>query len=166
MSSTTAHTATYFTKVADEEHSKFQKSCEIWNKVLEEGTAPEDVQGDILCAIGQANLFQNKRLKQFKDLIELHRDESAEKKATESDLAGFWDMIYHQVEDVHKRFNSLESMRSRNWESEEKPEITNSQKSASVKKPKVSPIKDLHKKQAMESTPRLTGKHKSDHKET
>ena len=83
---------------------------------MDDESAPDHVQGQILSAIGQANLFQNKRFKQFKELIELHKDKNAEKKATEADLSGFWEMIYYQVEDVHKRFSQLEELKSKNWE--------------------------------------------------
>ena len=131
MLSTTTQTASYFNRVVEEEHVKFKRNCEIWNKILEDGSAPVAVHGDILCTIGQANLFQNKRFKQFKDLIELHQDESAEKKATESDLKGFWEMIHYQVEDVHNRFHSLEEMKLRNWAKEEKPEVEKLQTSFS-----------------------------------
>ena len=129
-------TVTYFNKIVEEEHVKFRRSCEIWKKILEDGSAPVDVHGDILCAIGQANLFQNKRLKQFKDLIDQYRDENAEKKTTESDLEGFWDMILYQVKDVHKRFDSLENMKSRNWVKVEKPANLQTSISGKMAKPK------------------------------
>ena len=116
--------ARHFNEIVAKEETKFRKCCKIWNKVLEENSAPENVQGQILSAIGQANLFQNKRFKQFKELIELHKDETAEKKATEEDLQGFWEMIHFQVEDVHKRFQDLEDLRAKNWE-EEKAKTTN-----------------------------------------
>jgi len=136
--------AIYFNHIVEKEEIKFRQSCTIWNKVLEAGSAPERVHGQILSAIGQANLFQNKRFKQFKELIELHKDKNAEKKATEADLAGFWEMIYYQVEDVHKRFSALEELKSRDWE-EEKPESKEPVKPAVLKVKTKQPVKNLKK---------------------
>lgn len=107
--------AMYFHQLVDKEEAKFKDCCAKWNKILAEDNVPEQAQGNILAAIGQALLFQNKRFKQFKELIELHKDKSAEKAAYASDLHGFWEMIYYQVEDVHKRFDEIELLRSNNW---------------------------------------------------
>lgn len=106
----------HFTALVSSEEEKFSSCCEKWNKVMEENTAPEKDHGNILAAIGQAQLFMRKRFKQFKELIELHKDKTAEKAAHASDLDGFWEMIYFQVEDVHKRFAELEVLQNNNWE--------------------------------------------------
>lgn len=106
-----------FTKLVATEEAIFTSSLNKWNKILENGV-PEEVQGDILAAIGQAQLFTQKRFKQFKELIELHKDKNAEKVALASDLDGFWDMIYFQVKDVHKRFSELDVLEKNNWHKE------------------------------------------------
>ncbi|XP_047125980.1 metacaspase-2 isoform X1 [Hydra vulgaris] len=106
-----------FTKLVATEEAIFTSSLNKWNKILENGV-PEEVQGDILAAIGQAQLFTQKRFKQFKELIELHKDKNAEKVALASDLDGFWDMIYFQVKDVHKRFSELDVLEKNNWQKE------------------------------------------------
>ena len=31
------------------------------------------------------------------------------------DLAGFWDMVHIQVEQIHKRFDDLVELKKRNW---------------------------------------------------
>ncbi|XP_066919150.1 disks large-associated protein 5-like [Clytia hemisphaerica] len=114
----------HFTNLVANEESKFRTSIDRWEKILEEKTTPEQHHGNILAAIGQAQLFMRKRFNQFKELIELHKvscqkDKSAEKAAHASDLDGFWEMIYYQVEDVHKRFENLDALEKNGWVNEE-----------------------------------------------
>ncbi|XP_066919613.1 disks large-associated protein 5-like isoform X2 [Clytia hemisphaerica] len=109
----------HFTNLVAKEESKFRTSIDRWEKILEEKTTPEQHHGNILAAIGQAQLFMRKRFNQFKELIELHKDKSAEKAAHASDLDGFWEMIYYQVEDVHKRFENLDALEKNGWVNEE-----------------------------------------------
>lgn len=116
--------ATYFHQLVVKEEIKFKECCDKWNKILEEDNVPEEAHGNILSAIGQALLFQNKRFKQFKELIELHKDKSAEKAAYASDLHGFWEMIFYQVEDVHKRFADIELLRLNNWEEKKVEQVS------------------------------------------
>jgi len=116
--------AMYFHHLVVKEEIKFKECCDKWNKILEEDNVPEEAHGNILSAIGQALLFQNKRFKQFKELIELHKDKSAEKAAYASDLHGFWEMIFYQVEDVHKRFADIELLRLNNWEEKKVEQVS------------------------------------------
>ncbi|XP_057313401.1 disks large-associated protein 5-like isoform X2 [Hydractinia symbiolongicarpus] len=130
----------HFTALVSSEEEKFSSCCEKWNKVMEENTAPEKDHGNILAAIGQAQLFMRKRFKQFKELIELHKDKTAEKAAHASDLDGFWEMIYFQVKDVHKRFAELEVLQNNNWEEPQDSckavkKVTKVKKNVVVKKP-------------------------------
>ena len=124
--------AIYFHQLVEKEETKFKLSSDRWNQILKEDSPPEEFHGNILAAIGQSLLFQNKRFKQFKELIELHKDKSAEKAAHVSDLDGFWDMIHIQVEDVHKRFAELELLKSNNWEEKKVEPVL---KTKHVKKP-------------------------------
>lgn len=56
------------------------------------------------------------------------QDKSAEKAAHESDLDGFWEMIFYQVEDVHKRFEELNKLQENGW-------VAEAQQVPQVKKP-------------------------------
>ena len=59
------------------------------------------MHGDILSAIGKGNLLLSGRMKQFRMLIEQYRDGSKGiscKKTLLTDLQGFWDMVYLQVQ--------------------------------------------------------------------
>lgn len=73
------------------------------------------VIGRIRLAIGQSNLFINERFRQFNGLIEDCEAGRGEKKILVEDLAGFWDMIYYQVEDLKSKYAALEELRRNGW---------------------------------------------------
>ncbi|PIK50585.1 putative microtubule-associated protein futsch-like isoform X4 [Apostichopus japonicus] len=77
---------------------------------------PEDVRGDIRSAIGKAQLLMNQRFHQFSGLIEQCRLGLGEKRTHTTDLQGFWDMVYFQIEDVNKMFANLSTLRENNWQ--------------------------------------------------
>ena len=55
------------------------------------------------------------RFNQFEGLIDDCELKRGEKETKLDDLQGFWDMIYFQVEDVDKKFISLDKVKSNNW---------------------------------------------------
>lgn len=55
------------------------------------------------------------RFNQFEGLIDDCQLKRGEKETKLDDLQGFWDMIYFQVEDVYKKFISLDKVKSNNW---------------------------------------------------
>ncbi|XP_031571453.1 disks large-associated protein 5-like isoform X2 [Actinia tenebrosa] len=119
----------YFRDLVSSETEKLNLLCERWEKVMEsDNCLPEEAKGNIRTAIGQAQLLISQRFKQFSGLINLSEDETAEKKATMSDLQGFWDMIYFQVEDVNTKMDSLEKQKEKNWIVETKQAKTASKK--------------------------------------
>lgn len=71
--------------------------------------------GRIRLAIGQSNLFINERFRQFSGLIEDCEAKRGEKAILVEDLAGFWDMIYYQVEDLKRKYADLEEMQRNGW---------------------------------------------------
>lgn len=56
------------------------------------------VQGQIRTVIGQAQLIISQRFKQFSGLVDNCEFKLGEKETTCTDLQGFWDMIYFQVQ--------------------------------------------------------------------
>ncbi len=83
----------------------------------------ENFKGDIRCACGLAKLLIDERLAQFSELIDKCENTNSVKYNKEldgkvvlaSDLQGFWDMIFHQVVDVEKRFFNLSRLKQNNW---------------------------------------------------
>ena len=78
------------------------------------------VRGQIRTTVGQAQLLLAQRFKQFTGLVDDCEFQRGEKETTCTDLQGFWDMIYYQVEDVDAKFVKLDKLKEANWQ-EEKP---------------------------------------------
>lgn len=72
-------------------------------------------------AVGQARLLMKERFGQFSGLVDDCEFGRGEKITTCTDLQGFWDMVYFQVEDVDRKFNALKEAEGRGWTEEKKP---------------------------------------------
>jgi len=109
--------ADYFRNLLKDTRTQLTAKCEIWNKFLEENdeNIDENVKGSIRTVVGQANLVMRERGKQFESLIHSHEFGTSEKVINSSDLQGFWDMIYFQVEDVEQKFKDLQKRKEENW---------------------------------------------------
>lgn len=123
----------YFRHTIQSEKDRLNALCEKWNlKLSGEEEIPEAAQGQIRSAVGQAQLLVNKRFKQFSGLVDDCEFGTGEKEILASDLQGFWDVIYFQVDDVHDKFEHLVKLEANNWELD-KPKIQ--RKKVTKKKP-------------------------------
>ncbi|KAL7632316.1 UNVERIFIED_CONTAM: hypothetical protein RMT77_017359 [Armadillidium vulgare] len=103
----------------------------------------EEVKGKLLAASGKAKLLITQKLEQFKGLCfkNINTSPSDEFATTNEDLAGFWDMVKIQVENVKDLFKEIDQLRLNNWK-EVKNQISNStnkipaKKVITIKKPK------------------------------
>jgi len=113
--------ADHFRNLLKDTRTQLTEKCDIWNKFLEENdeNIDENVKGSIRTVVGQANLVMRERGKQFESLIHSHEFGTSEKVINSSDLQGFWDMIYFQVEDVEQKFVDLQKRKERNWAEDE-----------------------------------------------
>ncbi|KAF7282827.1 hypothetical protein GWI33_001965 [Rhynchophorus ferrugineus] len=109
--------AGYFTNKLNMEIERLTSLCDQWEAYLNGSEVPDEARSSIDVAIGQSKLLMSKKFQQFRGLIDQCRSPNAtEKSITCSDLHGFWDMIYMQVEDLDKRFNNLDKLKENNWE--------------------------------------------------
>jgi len=79
---------------------------------------PEECRENILSTVGLAKLLMAQKLTQFRGLCDKNINVSVEEDPfvpTAGDLAGFWDMVHIQVEQVHNRFAELQKLRSEGW---------------------------------------------------
>merc|ERR1712158_287196 len=120
------------------------------NAVDESKKIPEEVRDSILAAVGKAKLLMSQKLVQFRGLCDKNiaaMDPNAEPDPfvpTSEDLAGFWDMVYIQVEHIHFLFAELRELRSNGWKrpepvskkAVEQSSISPSKRGASVTKKK------------------------------
>ncbi|KAJ8263892.1 hypothetical protein GJAV_G00142780 [Gymnothorax javanicus] len=116
------HDVPYFRSVLAEETARLDALCEEWGQRTDDPSIPEDCRDRMLTAVGQARLLMKERFGQFQGLVDDCDLGRGEKVTTCTDLQGFWDMVYFQVEDVLKKFSALKEAESRGWKEELKPE--------------------------------------------
>lgn len=85
-----------------------QAKLEQKDKELQEDKIDEEFLGAIRTTIGQAKLLMSQRFKQFSKLIDDCEFKTGPLPTRLDDLAGFWEMISFQVDDVRQKFKCLE----------------------------------------------------------
>ncbi|NP_001090081.1 uncharacterized protein LOC735156 [Xenopus laevis] len=100
------HDVPYFRDILKSESEKLRCLCCEWDKRIELDI-PEDAKDVIRTTVGQTRLLMTERFKQFEGLVDNCEFKRGEKETTLTDLEGFWDMIYYQIEDVNKKFFNL-----------------------------------------------------------
>lgn len=86
-----------------------EEAAEEENSRQAEAIKQEEILGTIRSTIGQAKLLMSQRFKQFSELIDNCEWQKGNLPTRIDDLVGFWDMILYQVNDVMKKFESLEA---------------------------------------------------------
>ncbi|KAM6951063.1 disks large-associated protein 5 [Aplochiton taeniatus] len=114
------HDIPYFRSEMVCETSKLTGLCHLWEPRVEDETIPEEMRDCMRTAVGQARLLMKERFGQFGGLVDDCELGRGEKITTCSDLQGFWDMVYYQVEDVYKKFGALKELESNGWVEEQK----------------------------------------------
>ncbi|GBP62754.1 Guanylate kinase-associated protein mars [Eumeta japonica] len=113
----------HFRQQLNSEIVRMTKMCETWDQIFANEDLPEPVQEQILSATGQARLLMSQKFQQFSGLVD--RCAAGEEcvgggLVTPTDLQGFWDMIFIQVENIDLRFIELEKLKRRGWTEDEK----------------------------------------------
>ncbi|XP_056153552.1 disks large-associated protein 5 [Lampris incognitus] len=114
------HDVPYFRSEMNKETERLLGLCDLWGAKLDDESIPEEMQDRMRTAIGQARLLMKERFAQFSGLTDDCELGRGEKITTCTDLQGFWDMVYFQVEDVNKKFDALKEAESRGWLEEHK----------------------------------------------
>ena len=81
------------------EGSRLTDLCNCYEELLSNCEIPEEETGSVRTVIGQAHLLQRERFTQFAGLVNDFENKTGEKEITPTDLEGFWEMIYLQVND-------------------------------------------------------------------
>lgn len=85
---------------------RIQESLELEIKmaeaILSDESTPEEVKGHIMAAIGKTNMLFSHKFSQFRELCRRNIEPRANDSflVSGSDLAGFWDLVMMQVNDV------------------------------------------------------------------
>ncbi|KAA0202223.1 hypothetical protein HAZT_HAZT009956 [Hyalella azteca] len=110
----------YFLKIVAQEVSELEAGVEQLDKDLEAhgSIMTEEVRGKLLAASGKTKLLISQKIKQFKGLCQKNiagQQEGEQFPTTCEDLAGFWDMVSLQVEDVRAMHSALAQLRTNGW---------------------------------------------------
>jgi hypothetical protein len=109
----------YFIKILENEIFKFEEQICDWEEELNIGAdIPEEARDTILTVIGMGKLLMAQKLTQFRGLCDKNIHVTREEDPfvpTNMDLAGFWDMVHIQIEQIHTRFQGLHVLKSDNW---------------------------------------------------
>ncbi|XP_033624131.1 disks large-associated protein 4-like [Asterias rubens] len=106
----------YYLRIVNEEQSRLETLSMAANKDMEKELS-EEVCGKLRATIGKAYLLTHKKFKQFRGLCEqnVNPSEADVLSVTDLDLAGFWDMVLIQVDDVNSMFKEIEGFRQNGW---------------------------------------------------
>lgn len=133
------HDGHYFIRILENEIFKFEEQICDFEEDLGNEAIPEDIRDSILAAIGKAKLLMSQKLTQFRGLCDKNIKSNIEEDPfvpTSEDLAGFWDMVYIQVEHIHSLFAELSTLRQNGWKRPELKTVTKKpdpQKSSTTK---------------------------------
>jgi hypothetical protein len=109
----------YFIKVLENEIFHLEEQICDWEEELNTGVSiPEDTRDTIITVVGMGKLLMAQKLTQFRGLCDKNIHVTKEEDpfvATNMDLAGFWDMVHIQVEQIHTRFQALRELKTANW---------------------------------------------------
>ncbi|XP_032358931.1 disks large-associated protein 5 isoform X1 [Etheostoma spectabile] len=144
------HDVPYFRSEIANETNRLTTLSVLWESKVEDESIPEEMRDCMRTAVGQARLLMKERFTQFSGLVDDCDLGRGEKITTCTDLQGFWDMVYYQVEDVYKKFNTLKEAESRGWVEEHKPPPPPRQRKG-VKKASAAPAKTTGTKVAAKS---------------
>ncbi|XP_026171376.1 disks large-associated protein 5 isoform X2 [Mastacembelus armatus] len=142
------HDVPYFRSEIANETDRLTSLCVHWESKVKDESIPEEMRDRMRTAVGQARLLMKERFNQFSGLVDDCELGRGEKITTCTDLQGFWDMVYFQVEDVTKKFNALKEAEDRGWVEEHKPPP---QQRKAVKKPPTAAAKPTGSKAAAKS---------------
>lgn len=142
----------YFIKVLENEIFKFEEQICDFEEDLNSGQIlPDESRDNVLTVIGMAKLLMAQKLTQFRGLCDKNINVSREEDPfvpTGQDLAGFWDMVHIQVEQIHTRFQGLKELKKNGW-AVKSPEAKNNKTNKSKKNVGLNkPIKPKEKSEA------------------
>lgn len=144
----------YYLDLVEQEKASISELVRDAEKTLETkgNQLNEDAIGAIRSAIGKANLLMQKKCKQFEELCDANINSSeGEQFATlNEDLAGFWDMLSIQFNEVRKAFGGLDEP-SKEPENDSSNNNNNKDKASRAgNKPKLSAQKDQERREKLQ----------------
>merc|ERR1740128_838211 len=142
----------YFIKVLENEIFKFEEQiCDFEEELSMRPDIPEEGREFILLTVGMAKLLMGQKMQQFRGLCDKNNNVGKEEDPfvpTSQDLAGFWDMVHIQVDQVHGKFAELQKLRSQGWKIKKPEPIKKAAGKKGSNKTVNKPIKPKEKSEA------------------
>ncbi|XP_063222343.1 uncharacterized protein LOC134530941 [Bacillus rossius redtenbacheri] len=118
VTTTSAKDGHHFLQLLKRELARLDGEARVVEADLEAGAHLSEVTlGKLRAAAGQARLLMTQKLQQFEGLCHKNLAQSSDEPfpTTSEDLAGFWDMVMLQVDQVDGLFAEISELRANNW---------------------------------------------------
>ncbi|KAK2921277.1 hypothetical protein Q8A73_000762 [Channa argus] len=105
----------FFLRLLQTEVERIEGWCQNMEREAEENELPEEILELIRNAVGSAQMLMSQKVQQFFHLCQQSVDPSAYPQPTSQDLAGFWDLLQLNIEDVRVKFQDLQRLKDSGW---------------------------------------------------
>ncbi|KAL0961737.1 hypothetical protein UPYG_G00331080 [Umbra pygmaea] len=105
----------FFLRLLQTEVERMEGWCQNMEREAEENELPEEVLELIRNAVGSAQILMSQKVQQFFRLCQQSVDPSAYPQPTTQDLAGLWDLLQINMEDVRVKFQDLQRLKDCGW---------------------------------------------------
>uniref|UniRef100_A0A3Q3L7K3 Discs, large (Drosophila) homolog-associated protein 3 n=1 Tax=Mastacembelus armatus TaxID=205130 RepID=A0A3Q3L7K3_9TELE len=105
----------FFLRLLQTEVERMESWCQNMEREAEENELPEEILELIRNAVGSAQMLMSQKVQQFFRLCQQSMDPSAYPQPTSQDLAGFWDLLQLNIEDVRVKFQDLQRLKDSSW---------------------------------------------------
>uniref|UniRef100_A0A8C9XZB0 Discs, large (Drosophila) homolog-associated protein 3 n=1 Tax=Sander lucioperca TaxID=283035 RepID=A0A8C9XZB0_SANLU len=105
----------FFLRLLQTEVERMEGWCQNMEREAEENELPEEILELIRNAVGSAQMLMSQKVQQFFRLCQQSVDPSAYPQPTSQDLAGFWDLLQLNIEDVRVKFQDLQRLKDSGW---------------------------------------------------
>uniref|UniRef100_A0A3P9A6B1 Discs, large (Drosophila) homolog-associated protein 3 n=1 Tax=Esox lucius TaxID=8010 RepID=A0A3P9A6B1_ESOLU len=105
----------FFLRLLQTEVERMEGWCQNMEREAEENELPEEVLELIRNAVGSAQMLMSQKVQQFFRLCQQSVDPLAYPQPSSQDLAGLWDLLQLNMEDVRVRFQDLQRLKDSGW---------------------------------------------------
>ncbi|XP_034017450.1 disks large-associated protein 3 [Thalassophryne amazonica] len=105
----------FFLRLLQTEVERMEGWCQTMEREAEENELPEDVLELIRNVVGSAQMLMSQKVQQFFHLCQQNMDSSAYPQPSSQDLAGVWDLLQLNIEDVRVKFQDLQKLKDSGW---------------------------------------------------
>uniref|UniRef100_A0A3P8W4D6 Discs, large (Drosophila) homolog-associated protein 3 n=1 Tax=Cynoglossus semilaevis TaxID=244447 RepID=A0A3P8W4D6_CYNSE len=103
----------FFLRLLQTEVERMEGWCQNMEREAEENELPEEILELIRNAVGSAQMLMSQKVQQFFRLCQ--QSVVSYPQPTSQDLAGFWDLLQLNIEDVRVKFQDLQRLKDSGW---------------------------------------------------